>query len=286
MEILMQILTPVLWCAGIGFVLGGLLALAARIFAVKVDERAELIEQTLPGANCGACGYAGCKAYAAAVAEAGTKVNLCTVGGQPVAEQIGEIMGVAAEPVTKMRAQVMCSGTHAFAQKKYVYAGADDCVCAARLGGGDKLCPNGCIGLGTCVRVCPVGAIRVCDGVAAVDYRLCIGCGLCAASCPKQIIRLIPYDSTHWVGCMSKEKGALTRKHCGIGCIACRLCEKACEYDAIRVVDNLAAIDYDKCTGCNKCLEKCPRDVIWSMARQASEGLAITREREAAAKAN
>ncbi|NLK40374.1 MAG: RnfABCDGE type electron transport complex subunit B [Clostridiales bacterium] len=279
MNILKEILIPVFWVGGLGTVLGGLLAVAAKIFAVKVDERVALIEEALPGANCGACGYAGCKAYAVAVVEDGAKTNLCPVGGKPVAEAVSSIMGVAADDnIERMRAQVMCSGSHEFAHKKYAYAGAEDCICAANLDGGDKLCPNGCIGLGTCAAACPVGAIKVCDGVAAVDYTLCIGCGLCVASCPKQIIKLIPYDSTHWVGCMSREKGALTRKHCGIGCIACRICEKVCAFDAIKVIDNIAKIDYAKCTGCNMCVEKCPRNIIWSVERQELLGLSITKD--------
>lgn len=278
MNNIMQILTPVLWFAGIGAVLGVVLAVASKIFAVKVDERVPEIVAALPGANCGGCGYAGCAAYAEAVAKGDAKTNGCTVGGAPVAAAVSKIMGVEAGKAIRMRAQVMCSGTLDFAKKKYIYKGADDCVSAARLGGGDKLCQNGCIGLGTCTRVCPVNAIKVSDGVAAVDYELCIGCGVCVKSCPKHIIKLIPYNSTHWVGCISADKGPITRKNCGIGCIACHICEKVCEFDAIKVENNVASINYEKCTGCNKCVEKCPRHIIWSVDRQEQLGLSITKD--------
>ena len=113
----------------------------------------------------------------------------------------------------RMRAQVMCSGTDGCAKKKYIYEGEQDCIAASKLGGGDKLCPNGCIGLGTCAKNCPFDAISVSDGVAAVDYRKCRGCGICITACPKHIIRLIPFDSRQWVGCMSVDDGKTTRKY-------------------------------------------------------------------------
>ena len=174
----------------------------------------------------------------------------------------------------------MCSGTAEYARKKYVYDGAHDCISAAKMNGGDKLCPNGCIGLGTCVTRCKFGAISVIDGVAVVDYRKCTGCGICAASCPKGLIKLIPYRSAHWVGCMSRDKGKTVRDYCKVGCIACGLCDRVCEHDAIHVESNIAHIDYDKCVDCGKCVDKCPRKIIWSCESQKG-GLVIVRISEA-----
>jgi heterodisulfide reductase subunit A-like polyferredoxin len=185
-------------------------------------------------------------------------------------------MGVEVGETVRMRAQVMCSGTAEFARKKYAYAGAHDCIAAAKMGGGDKLCPNGCIGLGTCVSRCPFEAISVVEGVAVVDYRKCAGCGVCVAACPKQLIELIPYDSRHWVGCRSVDKGAEVRKYCDVGCIGCKMCEKVCEAGAIKVDGFVAKIDYAVCTGCDACVEKCPRHIIWS-ARKQGKGLVITK---------
>lgn len=273
----MQILIPVAILAGLGLLFGIVLAIASRVFAVKVDERVPAITEKLPGANCGGCGYSGCAALAEAIVSGKASPNSCTVGGNEVAAAIGEIMGVKVEATARKRAQVMCSGTGELTTKKYVYAGAHDCIAAAKLGGGDKLCPDGCIGLGTCAGACPFDAIKVIDGVAVVDYDKCRGCGVCVAACPKHIIKLIPYDSTHWVGCMSVEKGAVTRKQCQVGCIGCHLCEKNCPESAITVDGALASIDYSKCVDCGICVSKCPRHIIWSADTQNGR-LTISRE--------
>lgn len=263
-----DVLIPVAIFAGLGLLFGVLLAVAAKVFEVKVDERVPQITDCLPGANCGGCGYSGCAALAQAIVNGEAKPTACSVGGDETAQKIGVIMGVEVGQTTRMRAQVMCSGTNDFAKKKYIYAGAKDCISAVKMGGGDKLCPNGCIGLGTCVNICPFNAISVVNGVAVVDYKKCEGCGACIHACPKSIIKLIPYNSRHWVGCMSVEKGAMTRKQCDVGCISCKMCEKACEYDAIKVTDFVASINYEKCVGCGKCVEKCPRHIIWSADSQ------------------
>jgi len=272
-----NILLPVLIFLALGTAMGVLLAVASRVFAVKKDERVEEIAACLPGANCGGCGYAGCDAYAQAVSAGEASVNACAVGGKEVSEKIAAIMGVEAGPVIRMRAQVMCSGTSEYARKKYIYEGVPDCVAVAKLGGSDKLCANGCIGLGTCVLACPVEAIKVESGVAVVDYTKCIGCGICTHSCPRGIIKLIPFDAKHWVGCSSVDDGKTTRKYCDVGCISCKICQKNCPEDAIAVNDYVASITYDKCSGCNICVTKCPRKIIWSGAVQGKMGLVITR---------
>ena len=271
-----MILIPAAILAALGAFFGVLLAIASRVFAVKVDERVPQIRDALPGANCGGCGYSGCDALATAIVEGKAPCSACTVGGDPVAQQIGSIMGVSVAKQQRMRAQVMCSGGAENAVKKYEYEGAQDCIAAAKLAGGDKLCPHGCIGLGTCAAVCPFEAIRVENGVAAVDYRKCEGCGACVSACPKKLIRLIPYDSAHWVGCMSREKGGVVRAQCKVGCLGCGICQKNCEVGAITVQSFLAEIDYTKCVDCDKCVEKCPRHIIWSADRQEG-GLFIHR---------
>ncbi len=268
---LTDILIPVALFAGMGVVLGVLLAVASKIFEVKSDPRADEILSVLPGANCGGCGYAGCSALASAIAAGEAPCNGCTVGGSDAAKKIGAIMGVEVGETIRMRAQVMCSGDFEHSHLKYEYHGPHDCIAAERLGGGDKLCPNGCIGLGTCVAACPFGAIAVVNGVAVVDYHKCEGCGVCVRACPKSIIKLIPYDSAHWVGCATKQKGADVRRLCNAGCISCRLCERNCPSGAIKVDGYGAAIDYSKCTECGLCENKCPRHIIWSAVRKNGE---------------
>lgn len=273
---IMNIIMAVIWFAVLGLVLGIVLAFASKIFAVKVDERVEQIQELLPGANCGGCGYSGCAALAQAIIDGKANPTACNAAEDEAVEKIAAVMGVESGPRIRMRAQVMCSGTNEHALKKYVYEGAKDCIAATRLGGGDKLCPNGCIGLGTCAEVCKFDAIHVENGVAAVDYHKCVGCGVCEASCPKGVIRLIPYDAKHWVGCASMDKGPAVRKYCDVGCIGCKLCEKNCEANAIKVDGFVAKIDYEKCNGCDRCVDVCPRKIIWSSKSQGN-GLMIKR---------
>ena len=259
-----EILITVLVFAVLGGALGMLLAFASRLFEVKTDPRVPKILDCLPGANCGGCGYSGCAALAEAIATGDAKPSACTVGGGETAVKIGAVMGVEVGSVEKKRAQVMCSGNCDASRKKYIYSGAPDCVSAASMAGGDKMCANGCIGLGTCVAACPFGAISVQDGVAAVDYHKCEGCGVCVAACPKHIIELIPFEADFWVGCKSVEPAATVKKQCDAGCVGCKMCEKVCPSGAVSVKDYVASIDYDKCTECGLCAEKCPRGVIRS----------------------
>ena len=274
----MDILWAVIWFAALGLGLGTILAIARRIFASEKDERIDFITEVLPSANCGGCGYAGCVALAEAIVKGQAQSNSCPVGGVELAAKIAEIMGEQVEEGVRYRAQVMCSGTNDLAKDKYEYYGIKDCIAANRLAGGSKACPNGCLGLGTCVANCKFDAIKIINGVAAVDYEKCKACGACAAGCPKHIIKLIPFDATHWVGCMSTDKGGVTRKYCDVGCIACKMCEKKCPAGAIKVTDYTALIEYDKCTRCHECESHCPRRIIWSHKSQKDEG--ITRNRD------
>ena len=274
----MNILWAVIWFLILGFGFGLILAFAGKIFAVETDERTELIKDVLPGANCGGCGYTGCAALAESIVKGGAKTGACPVGGAEIAVKIAEIMGEQAEINVRYRAQVMCSGTNDLAYKKYDYIGITDCISASRLAGGSKACPNGCLGLGTCVKNCKFNAIKIINGVAAVDYEKCMACGACTFACPKQLIKLIPFDAAHWVGCRSADKGAVTKTYCSVGCIACGLCEKKCPTGAITVNDFVASIDYGKCTNCGECEKVCPRRVIWSNVSQKNDGIVRNKE--------
>ena len=266
-----NIIAAVCVVGGTGLVFGLLLAFASHVFAVEVDERTENILEVLPGANCGSCGYAGCSAFADAVTNGGAPVNGCTVGKAPVAEKIAEIMGTEAGEVADVVARVMCGGDCASAVYKYDYEGIDDCWAAARFAGGLKQCASGCLGLGHCVSVCQFDAISVVDGVAIVDAEKCQACGMCVKSCPKNLIQLIPRDNRHWVLCSNPEMGKYVNHYCKKGCIGCKLCEKACHFDAIHVVNNHAIIDYDKCKNCGLCAKKCPRGVIHAEPRPGAK---------------
>ena len=171
--------------------------------------------------------------------------------------------GASAGPDGEMRMAVLvrCSGG-ARARNKFQYEGISDCHAAMRIGSGPKECSYGCIGLGSCVRTCPFGAISVVDDVAVVDPERCTACRLCVAVCPKNIIIPVPYSADVHIACSSRDKGGTLRKLCDIGCLGCRICEKVCVPGAIRVEDNFASIDFDKCSGCGDCAEKCPRKLI------------------------
>ena len=227
------ILIAALVVGGTGLFIGVFLGFAGTKFAVEVDEREEAITGVLPGNNCGGCGYAGCSG----LAEAG--------------EQI------------RKTAFVKCAGTCEKAKQDYEYHGLGDCVMVNMMqSGGPKSCNYGCLGEGTCVKACPFDAIHIVDGIAVVDKEACKACGKCVAACPKHLIELVPYDQKHLVQCSSKDKGKDVMKACSVGCIGCKMCERMCKFDAVKVTDNIAYIDPEKCTGCGACAEKCPKKII------------------------
>lgn len=245
----------------IGLIIGVLLGVASRIFAVSVDEREEKIREVLPGNNCGGCGYPGCDGLATAIAKGEAPVTGCPVGGEAAAKAIGEIMGASAEAVKKV-AYVKCSGDCDKAENKYIYSGNTSCKEAVLIGGGPKSCSYGCMGLGSCVDVCEFDALHIINGVAVVDKEKCVSCGKCVKACPKNLIELIPYKSYYVVGCNSNDKGVDVRKVCKTGCIGCTLCAKDCPTDAIKINNFLGVIDQNLCCGCGLCAEKCPQHII------------------------
>lgn len=258
----MEILFPIIIVGGMGLIFGALLSVASKKFAVKVDERVPKIIDALPGANCGGCGYAGCGAYAEAIVNDGAKTNLCPSGGSSSALKIAEIMGTEALEVVPKVARVMCSGTTNCAKTKYIYVGEIDCHSAMKLGGGPKSCTYGCLGLGSCAKVCDKDAISIVNGVAVVDRDKCGACGQCVAECPKNIIELVNADVSYAVSCKSKDKGKKVKSVCDVGCIGCGICAKVCLAEAITLSDNLAVIDSEKCANCGMCAEKCPQKII------------------------
>lgn len=258
------ILSAVLLVAGIGILAGFLLAVLSKVMAVPVDEKAAAIEEILPGANCGSCGFSGCAGYAAALSSGSTaETGLCNPGGNEVSQKIAQIMGLAAGNVEPMSAVVCCKGTKDCAKTQMIYEGVQSCKMAAQLFGGDKECNFGCLGLGDCARECPNNAIMLCGGVAVVTPELCIACKKCINVCPKGIIELMPKGQlTAAVLCKSHDKGAVTRKACTVGCIGCTKCVKACPNEAVSMDNNVARVDNSKCTACGACTEACPTKAI------------------------
>ncbi len=256
----MTIFTPAIILGVLALVLGAFLAIASVLFEVKKDERIEKIEKLLPGANCGGCGEAGCMAFAKAIVE-GKSFTLCNSISPSSADEISEILGIAKEVIIPQKAVVMCQGNHESSKEKYKYEGISDCVAAMRVSGGPLECAYGCIGLGSCQKVCTQNAIQIKDGLASVNEKLCLGCGACKEVCPKGVIEIIPKKQEIFVKCKNRDKGSEVRKYCSVGCISCKICEKNCPAGAISV-DGVAKIEYDKCTECGACTEKCPKGII------------------------
>lgn len=248
---------------GVSLLFGVLLAIASVKFHVEMDPRVDRVLDALVGSNCGACGYPGCQAAAEAVVAGKADVDVCLAGGKDVAEAVADVMGVEVKVKEPGVALVHCKGGLQESAYKAIYQGIDCCTAADHVAGGGKACEFGCLGLGTCKRICPVNAIVIDeDHRRWVNRDKCTGCGLCVEVCPRNLIEVVPRDQQVLVMCSNKNKGKKAREVCSVSCIACKKCEKACQYDAIKVVDNCARIDYDKCTQCGDCIEACPNDVI------------------------
>ena len=257
-------LVPTAVLAGMGLVSGLGLAVAARLFAVEVDPRQERIAEALPGANCGGCGQAGCNDFAAAVVRGAVAPDACPVADAATAQAIAAIMGVHVAARAPQVAIILCQGTDELAPRKYRYNGLASCASAALLGGGDKRCSYGCLGLGDCQRACAFGAIEMtASGVARIIPARCTGCGQCIQACPKDIVRLVPADAEIHVLCSSHEKGAAAKQSCAVVCLGCKKCEKSFADDPrIRVADFLAYVDYADPPRDPAVVETCPTGAI------------------------
>ncbi len=256
--------TTLIVLAALGVVFGIALAIVAARFVVKVDPKVEQVRETLPGANCGACGFAGCMGYAEnVVGNPDVAVSLCAPGKSPVAEKIAVITGKKAEKVEPKIARVFCQGGTSLSQRKFIYTGVQDCAAAVLAAGGDKSCEYGCLGFGTCMRACPFGAITMSkDNLPLINPDKCTACGKCVAACPKQVIEIAQASKAVVISCHSRDKGIDVKKKCQVGCIACGICVRICPVNAIAIDNNLARIDHSKCIVCGLCVKKCPTSAI------------------------
>lgn len=265
----MEIVIDIAILGGLGLIFGLVLAAASKLFYVETDPRLDQLNECLPGANCGGCGYAGCSGYAEAVLNGEAPIGKCASGGNDCAQAMAAIMGVKAEAVTRKVALVRCSGEKFYdkdgnlisgAKVKAQYEGFHDCLAASKVGGrGPLSCKFGCLGYGTCTKACKYGALKVVKGIARVDEDLCVGCMACAAVCPRNLIVPVEPDRNVVIACASLAKGAATTRGCTVGCIGCGLCKKICPEEAITIESNLARIDYAKCTNCGLCATVCPK---------------------------
>lgn len=260
-----------------GMAMAAMLIIASKKFAVKEDPKVEEVVEVLPGVNCGACGMAGCRAFAEEKVKNPDNDAMCPPGGQKVAEEIARILGRNSGPMKPMVARMKCSGTHDVSAVMGEYEGIYDCRAAMLVYPGEKICPYGCVGYGSCVKACKFDAIHLENGIAVIDEDKCVGCRQCVAACPKNLIEMMPKDSKIYVKCSSNDRGGQVRTACSVGCIGCMKCAKTCPVDAITVTDYLARIDPEKCINCGKCVEVCPVNVIQDLRPKKS---AVKKEKE------
>ncbi len=252
----------------IGLLFAVVLYIVAQKFKVEEDPRIAVVESILPGANCGGCGKAGCHAFAEGVVKAdGMDGFFCPVGGNPVMSKVAEALGRAVEEKAPMVAAMRCNGSLANRARTNEYDGYASCKVMAALYSGDTGCRYGCLGKGDCEAACQFDAIHVnpTTGIAEVNEDKCTACGSCVKACPKGILELRAKGFKNrrvFVSCINRDKGAITRKACSVGCIGCGKCAKVCAFGAITVENNVAYIDFTKCKMCRKCVEECPTHAI------------------------
>ena len=263
-----MILIAVISLGVIGAVGAIILYAASKKFEVYEDPRIAQVQEVLPAANCGGCGYPGCSGFATACVGADTLEGLfCPVGGVDVMGKVAGILGKEATSADAMLAVVRCNGTCEARPKINQYDGVKSCAVASSLYGGETGCSFGCLGFGDCVDVCNFDAIFInpVTGIAEVIEDKCTSCGACLKACPKNLIELRkkgPKSRRIFVSCMNKDKGVVAKKACSNACIGCSLCFKECAFDAIKIENNLAYIDYNKCRLCRKCVDVCPTNAI------------------------
>lgn len=263
-----SVLLAVLTLAGIATLAAIILFFVAKKFFVVEDPRIDVVNDLLPGANCGGCGSAGCRNFAEKIVKSGSLEGLnCPVGGNNVMSQVAEALGLTPEMHDPMVAVLRCNGSLANATDKVNYDGVSSCAFAHLLHNGTSGCPNGCLRLGDCVVACAFDAMYIDSqtGLPVIIEEKCVACGACVKACPRVIIELRkigPKSKRIFVSCINTEKGALACKHCEVACIGCGKCVKICPHDAIMMENNLAYISFDKCKLCRKCAEECPTSAI------------------------
>lgn len=258
------IFIPTLVIAAVALVCGVALAFVAKRFAVAENPLVAKLAAALPGANCGGCGHAGCEAYAHAIAEHDAPCDRCTAGGPAVAAALARLTGREPPPATERNvALVLCTGGTDAAARRFAYNGLADCNAVQAAAAGDKTCSYGCLGYGTCARVCPARCIRVENGVAVVDRERCLGCGACVAACPRGVIALVPASHHTHVLCRSRDKGPAVRAYCRNGCLGCSLCTRLDSTGTLSMNGALAVLDYTKAPLDNPALAaRCPGHCI------------------------
>jgi len=274
----------VLMLSVLGVALAAVLYFMAQKFKVVEDPRIDQVEALLPGANCAGCGFTGCRAFAEkCVQEESLDALFCPVGGNAVMGQVAHILGKTVEEKAPMLAVLRCGGGHGKREQINRYDGMTSCAVAAALYDGDTGCRYGCLMLGDCAKACSFGGVRMDEqtGLPVVNESMCSACGACMKACPKKLFE--PRNKglkgrRIYVGCMNTDKGAVARKACQVACIGCGKCVKVCAFEAIKVENYLAYIDFNKCKLCRKCVSECPTGAIIEVNFPPKKPVAVTTE--------
>jgi Na+-translocating ferredoxin:NAD+ oxidoreductase RNF subunit RnfB len=262
------VIYTILSLSALGVAAAIILYFVAQKFKVIEDPRIDEVEGMLPGANCGGCGFPGCRGFAEAMVKADDISNLnCPVSDASGMTAIATYLGHTANITEPQVAVVRCNGTCEFRPKVNHYDGAGSCAISAALYSGDTGCSYGCLGEGDCVAACKFDAMYMdpVTGLPVIIEENCVACGACVKACPKDIIELRNVGKKSrriFVSCVNKDKGGVAKKSCEVACIGCSKCFNVCPFEAITMANNLAYIDYNKCKLCRKCVEVCPTNAI------------------------
>jgi Na+-translocating ferredoxin:NAD+ oxidoreductase subunit B len=259
-----MIITAVAILGGVGFTFGALIALANRKLSVWEDPRINGVNELLPGANCGACGYPGCRAFAEATVAGVTEPAKCTVMSPDMREDVAAYLGVDAGQANRRVARLLCAGGSDVAPRKASYHGIQSCAAAVSVGGGGKGCAWGCVGHGDCAVSCTFDAIIMNEhDLPVVDVDLCTACGDCVDACPLGLFTIMPLEQHLIVQCRNLLNGDAATAVCAVACNACGRCVVDAAPGLISMQRGLAVIDYDHIMLENEAaIARCPTGAI------------------------
>jgi Na+-translocating ferredoxin:NAD+ oxidoreductase subunit B len=267
----LTILTAAAILGGVGLTFGVLIAVADRKFRVFEDPRIDAVSDMLPGSNCGACGQAGCRAFAELLVKGEVQPATCTVMGEADREDVAAFLGVAAGEANKRVARLLCAGGLDVAPRKADYHGIESCAAAVAVGGGGKGCPWGCVGYADCAVACTFDAIEMNEaGLPVVDIDKCTACNDCVEACPLDLFTLMPLDHRLIVQCRSLLEADAATAVCTVACNACGRCVADAAPGLIEIRKGLAVIDYDKLDLADPAAAaRCPTDaILWIEGQQ------------------
>ncbi len=261
----MTIIVPIAALGILSLVLAGLIVIANRKLYVYEDPRIDQVEEMLPHANCGACGFPGCRPFAEALVSGKALPGKCSVSNDAGRLAIANFLSVSVGAEEKRVARLACGGGKNVSINKAKYTGMETCQAASLISGGGKGCFWGCLGYGDCKVVCDFDAIRMNEfSLPEVDVDKCTACGDCVEACPKGLFSLHPISHRLWVACKSLEAGDHVLDVCDVGCTACGKCAMDADNNLITMVKNLPVIDYNKNHHTQVPIQRCPTGaIVW-----------------------